>query len=103
MIAFWNVKVRRKSRLTDRIIGIQSSGEFYHHHREQLPDDFVGVRYDSRLTDNTIQLESKKDIKKRGRSYADPANALARTYACPISQIRNVILAEVRATARLTS
>ena len=51
----------------------------------RLKDDFTGVR--SMFTSSgAIQLESKKDLRARGLSSPDAADALAVTFAFPMAQ-----------------
>ena len=51
----------------------------------RLKDDFTGVK--SMFTSNgAIQLESKKDLRARGLSSPDAADALAVTFAFPMAQ-----------------
>ena len=52
---------------------------------EDLKTDLTGVEYGYNLR-NEIQLERKEDMKKRGMSSPDMADALALTYALPVSQ-----------------
>jgi hypothetical protein len=54
--------------------------------RPDLGDELVGVEYGYVLRDgkDAILLESKKDMKKRGLSSPDLADALAITYAYPV-------------------
>ena len=52
---------------------------------KRLKDDFTGVR--SMFTSSgAIQLESKKDLRARGLSSPDAADALAVTFAFPMAQ-----------------
>lgn len=50
---------------------------------QQLYDDLIGPELKPRL-DEIIQLEAKEDMKKRGLSSPDTADALALTFAVPI-------------------
>ena len=50
-----------------------------------LIDDMTGPEYDFH-TKGQIKLESKKDMKKRGLSSPDHADALALTFAQPVSR-----------------
>jgi len=50
---------------------------------EDLKTDLTGVEYGYNLR-NEIQLERKEDMKKRGMSSPDMADALALTYALPV-------------------
>ena len=52
---------------------------------EDLKTDLTGVEYGYNIR-NEIQLERKEDMKKRGMSSPDIADALALTYALPVSQ-----------------
>jgi len=52
---------------------------------EDLKTDLTGVEYGYNLR-NEIQLERKEDMKKRGMSSPDMADALALTYALPVHQ-----------------
>jgi hypothetical protein len=51
---------------------------------EDLKTDLTGVEYGYNIR-NEIQLERKEDMKKRGLSSPDMADALALTYALPVS------------------
>lgn len=50
---------------------------------QELQDDLTGVEYGYN-SDNAIQLERKEDMKKRGLSSPDVADALALTFAYPV-------------------
>lgn len=50
----------------------------------QLRDELIGPQYGYNK-DNLIQLESKADMKKRGLSSPDIADALALTFAYPVA------------------
>jgi hypothetical protein len=50
---------------------------------EDLKADLTGVEYGYNIR-NEIQLERKEDMKKRGLSSPDMADALALTYAIPV-------------------
>jgi len=54
---------------------------------EDLRQDLTGVEYGYNIR-NDIQLETKKDMKKRGLNSPDLADALALTYALPVAPTR---------------
>lgn len=54
-------------------------------HDEQLVTDLTGVEYGFR-PDDTILLESKESMKKRGLASPDDADALAVTFAYPVPE-----------------
>lgn len=51
-----------------------------------LLDDLTGVQYGF-ARENKIQLEKKEDMKKRGLASPDLADALALTFAFPVSNV----------------
>lgn len=51
---------------------------------ERLRDDLIGPMYSFAADDTRIQLERKKDMKKRGLASPDWADALACTFAEPV-------------------
>lgn len=50
----------------------------------QLRDDLIGPMYSFASDDTRVQLERKKDMKKRGLASPDDADALACTFAEPV-------------------
>jgi hypothetical protein len=51
---------------------------------EQLRDDLIGPMYSFAADDTRVQLERKKDMKKRGLASPDDGDALACTFAEPV-------------------
>lgn len=52
---------------------------------EQLKVDLTGIQYDYNNAKQQLMLEKKADLKKRGLKSPDTADALALTYAYPLS------------------
>jgi hypothetical protein len=52
---------------------------------QRLSDDLVGPMYSFAADDTRIQLERKKDMKKRGLASPDDGDALACTFAQPVA------------------
>ena len=68
----------------DATLPDMANGAFRLPDDEDLKTDLTGVEYGYNVR-NEIQLERKEDMKKRGLSSPDMADALALTYALPVS------------------